>query len=198
MVTVAEGRLSTLCCWEAAVHTFDESWKNMDVKLMMMMMICICYNSESRMADANSRNGQTELFDKKLNGNTNNHASDASNDKIHSDNLNGRTFDSQNKELDICQNREQEKLPQNGIKNGAQHQVNKAALDGGWGWVVVACSMMATTVVGGSYITFSLLYVDLVEAFSTTKAVAGWIGSIHIGSGNFFGSLMIFFLCINT
>ena len=35
------GWLSTLCCWEAAVHTLeclDYSLKNMDVKLMMMMM----------------------------------------------------------------------------------------------------------------------------------------------------------------
>ena len=35
---VAKGWLSTLCCWEAAVHTLDLSWKKMDVKLMMMMM----------------------------------------------------------------------------------------------------------------------------------------------------------------
>ena len=27
------------CCWEAAVHTLDLSWKKMDVKLMMMMMM---------------------------------------------------------------------------------------------------------------------------------------------------------------
>ena len=36
---VAKGWLSTLCCWEAAVHTLDLSWKKMDVKLMMMMMM---------------------------------------------------------------------------------------------------------------------------------------------------------------
>ena len=38
---VAKGWLSTLCCWEAAVHTLDWSWKKVDVKLMMMMMICV-------------------------------------------------------------------------------------------------------------------------------------------------------------
>ena len=38
---VAKGWLSTLCCWEAAVHTLDLSWKKMDVKLMMMMMVMI-------------------------------------------------------------------------------------------------------------------------------------------------------------
>ena len=35
---VAKGWLSIYCCWEAAVHTLDLSWKKMDVKLMMMMM----------------------------------------------------------------------------------------------------------------------------------------------------------------
>ena len=35
---VARGWLSTYCCWEAAVHTLDWSWKKVDVKLMMMMM----------------------------------------------------------------------------------------------------------------------------------------------------------------
>ena len=34
-----KGWLSTLCCWEAAVHALDLSWKKMDVKLMMMMMM---------------------------------------------------------------------------------------------------------------------------------------------------------------
>ena len=36
---VAKGWLPTKCCWEAAVHTLDLSWKKMDVKLMMMMMM---------------------------------------------------------------------------------------------------------------------------------------------------------------
>ena len=34
--SVAKGWLSTLSCWEAAVHTHDQSWKKMDVKMMMM------------------------------------------------------------------------------------------------------------------------------------------------------------------
>ena len=29
---VAKGWLSTKCCWEAAVHTLDLSWKKIDVK----------------------------------------------------------------------------------------------------------------------------------------------------------------------
>ena len=36
---VAKGWLSTWCCWEAAVHILDWSWKKVDVKLMMMMMM---------------------------------------------------------------------------------------------------------------------------------------------------------------
>ena len=38
ILSVAKGWLSTLCCWEAAVHTLDYSWKKMDVKLMMMFV----------------------------------------------------------------------------------------------------------------------------------------------------------------
>ena len=33
--------LSTLCCWEAAAHTNDYSWKKIDVKMIMMMMMFI-------------------------------------------------------------------------------------------------------------------------------------------------------------
>ena len=29
--SAAEGWLSTLCCWEAAVHTLDLSWKKMSI-----------------------------------------------------------------------------------------------------------------------------------------------------------------------
>ena len=36
---VAKGWLSTWCCWEAAIHTLDWSWKKVDIKLMMMMMM---------------------------------------------------------------------------------------------------------------------------------------------------------------
>ena len=33
----SEGWLSTLCCWEAAVHILDKSMKKMDVKVMMII-----------------------------------------------------------------------------------------------------------------------------------------------------------------
>ena len=44
---VAKGWLSTKCCWEAAVHTLDLSWRRLDVKLMMMMMMMMMRRSVS-------------------------------------------------------------------------------------------------------------------------------------------------------
>ena len=47
--SVAGGWLSTLWCWEAAVHTHDWSWKKIDVKMMKMMIpprhLCILVGS---------------------------------------------------------------------------------------------------------------------------------------------------------
>ena len=44
----AQGWLSTLCCWEAAIHTLAKSWKKINIKMMMMMIIIsspqICLN----------------------------------------------------------------------------------------------------------------------------------------------------------
>ena len=37
--SVTKNLLSTLCCWEAAVHTLDKSWKKMDVKKIMMILL---------------------------------------------------------------------------------------------------------------------------------------------------------------
>ena len=39
--SVAKSWLSILCCWEAAVHTLDQSWKKMDIELMTIMMMMI-------------------------------------------------------------------------------------------------------------------------------------------------------------
>ena len=60
-------------------------------------------------------------------------------------------------------------------------------VDGGWGWVIVACALVFTSVIGGCYTMFSIMYIDYVSAFDTNKAIAGWIGSIYMASGNFFG-----------
>ena len=42
-VSLKVGWLFTLCYWEAAIHTDEQSWKKMDIKLMMMMIIFIYY-----------------------------------------------------------------------------------------------------------------------------------------------------------
>ena len=36
---VAKSWMSTSCCWEAAVRILDQSWRKMDVKLMMMTIM---------------------------------------------------------------------------------------------------------------------------------------------------------------
>ena len=38
-----KGWLSTLCCWEAAVHIVDYSRNKMDVKLMLMIIMLIVF-----------------------------------------------------------------------------------------------------------------------------------------------------------
>ena len=60
----AKGWLSTLCCWEAAVHTLGfhilEKMDKMDVK--MMMMIVIFYHVSSLKAHLNTSESSTIGF----------------------------------------------------------------------------------------------------------------------------------------
>jgi len=73
-----------------------------------------------------------------------------------------------------------------------------AAPDGGWGWVIVGCAFCITAIVGGSYTAFSLLYMEFTSVFDTSKAVAGWIGSIYMATGQFLGMTLYVIIIIST
>jgi len=58
---------------------------------------------------------------------------------------------------------------------------------GGWGYLIVIGVFFITSLQGGVAISFSLLYLEFIELFSTSKAVAGWIGSLFMFVSNVFG-----------
>ena len=70
--------------------------------------------------------------------------------------------------------------------------IDDVAPDGGYGWIVVAASFVATTVVGGSVAAFSILYIEWTEYFAADKGVTGWIGSLNAASGNLLGKKLSF------
>jgi len=70
-------------------------------------------------------------------------------------------------------------------------------LDSLYSWVIVAASFVNSVIVGTMFIGFSILYVEISEYFGSSKGVAGFIGSLHMASGNVFGEIfVIFVICI--
>ncbi|KAM7381011.1 hypothetical protein PAMA_012040 [Pampus argenteus] len=58
-----------------------------------------------------------------------------------------------------------------------------AALDGGWGWVVVASGFVALLLGYGSPQAVGVLYPEWVLAFREGKATTAWVGSLVLGGG---------------
>ena len=56
--------------------------------------------------------------------------------------------------------------------------------DGGWGWVIVAASFLMQVALGLGFVSFGILYVDLVEQFGGQSGPIGWIGSIYMFVGH--------------
>ena len=50
--------------------------------------------------------------------------------------------------------------------------------DGGWGWLVLAGSMLVNILIPGTVKSFGVLFVEFVEAFETTPAQAAWIPAL--------------------
>ena len=50
--------------------------------------------------------------------------------------------------------------------------------DGGYGWVVVLAAFGCFSLIGTHFMAFSLLYKPTVEAFGSSYATAGFVGSI--------------------
>lgn len=53
--------------------------------------------------------------------------------------------------------------------------------DGGWGWVVVAASLLCNILVDGVCFTFGIFYVEFLDYFGESKAKTAWVGSLVPG-----------------
>ncbi|XP_051275963.1 monocarboxylate transporter 9-like isoform X1 [Dicentrarchus labrax] len=63
------------------------------------------------------------------------------------------------------------------------------ALDGGWGWAVVACSFLALLLGYGSPQSVGVLYPEWLLAFGEGKATTAWVGSLVVGVGLIVGPI---------
>jgi len=80
---------------------------------------------------------------------------------------------------------------ENSSKRNVTSQHNAAVAketDGGWGWVIVCGVFCITALVGGIVFSFSLLYLEFVDMFDASRAVAGWIGSLHLFTSHILGN----------
>lgn len=50
--------------------------------------------------------------------------------------------------------------------------------DGGWGWLVLAGSMLVNILVPGTVKSFGVLFVEFLEAFEASPATAAWIPAL--------------------
>lgn len=55
------------------------------------------------------------------------------------------------------------------------------APDGGWGWMVVFASFMIHLIADGVTYTFGIFYFELLQYFSSGKALTAWVPSIMTG-----------------
>lgn len=71
---------------------------------------------------------------------------------------------------------------------GVQELVKE--VDSWYSWLVVFASFLSCFVVGVLFISFSLLYLEFVEYFEAERGPVGWIGSMYLSVGNFFGIIL--------
>lgn len=50
--------------------------------------------------------------------------------------------------------------------------------DGGWGWLVLAGSMLVNILVPGTVKSFGVLFVEFLEAFEASPSTAAWIPAL--------------------
>ena len=53
--------------------------------------------------------------------------------------------------------------------------------DGGWGWVIVASSLVCNIIVDGIGYTFGILLLEFVDFFHASKSKVSLIGSLQVG-----------------
>jgi len=60
--------------------------------------------------------------------------------------------------------------------------------DGGWGWIIVFAVFCITSLIGGVVYSIALLYIEFVDMFDASRAVAGGIGSLHLFMSHILGN----------
>lgn len=50
--------------------------------------------------------------------------------------------------------------------------------DGGWGWLVLAGSMMVNILIPGTIKSFGVLFVEFLDVFKASPATAAWIPAL--------------------
>ena len=69
--------------------------------------------------------------------------------------------------------------------------VRPQPLDGGYGWVIVFASFMNCIILGGGFVCFPLIYMQVAEHFDVTLAVTGFIQSFSQGAVFFPGKCVL-------
>lgn len=62
--------------------------------------------------------------------------------------------------------------------------------DGGWGWVVVASSLVISMIADGVSFSFGLLYIEFLHEFNASKSTTAWIGSLFMAVPLLSGPIM--------
>ena len=73
------------------------------------------------------------------------------------------------------------------MTSSVMSNVESLAPDGGYVWVVVVASFYVAFLFGLFMDGFSVLYVEIEDYFSSSKAYTGWIGSLSFSTGRLLG-----------
>jgi hypothetical protein len=67
-------------------------------------------------------------------------------------------------------------------RGGCVHRTSerRGPTDGGWGWVVVGCSLMISLIQDGVSYSFGLIYVELLKEFQASKSKTSWVNSLFL------------------
>uniref|UniRef100_A0A1B0DG30 Major facilitator superfamily (MFS) profile domain-containing protein n=1 Tax=Phlebotomus papatasi TaxID=29031 RepID=A0A1B0DG30_PHLPP len=70
---------------------------------------------------------------------------------------------------------EREKMTESAMENAEYELVPP---DGGWGWLVLAGSMLVNILIPGTIKSFGVLFVEFLETFNASPATAAWIPAL--------------------
>ncbi|XP_076435356.1 monocarboxylate transporter 14-like [Babylonia areolata] len=62
--------------------------------------------------------------------------------------------------------------------------------DGGWGWMVCAASFMVNFMIDGTFFSFGVLLLELLDDLQESKSLTSWVGSANLGFSMLMGPLV--------